>query len=464
MMSSMRMRAAADDGQTLVAMMFIVALMAVLATTMIGVVVGEEQNTGRSVTLQTSYQAAEAGIDNYTSKLVEDQLYYTHYVAGAESVRKATNGTLISAGAAWPYDLNWSYPGGHDTWQALPNSYQYNLEIIPPSLASAGGITILSTGRPSGDTKMADWRSVQTVIRPASLADFYRFVDGNVSFGSSTSTFGQIYATGSVSHSGDYYANIYAYGGYSGGATPHNNAKVYSGSTAVKGILPDAPYSFSSFLSSLTDISNAANNGASPPATSNGPQYFANSSVAAWQLVFNSNGTFTAQSCQQTGGKDVAAVVPTCGAATTYPVPSNGAIYSPQTIIVSGQVHGRVTVASNNDIDVAGNISYVTPGQDVLGLVAESDLVVTQYAPPNLTWSAAVLAETGSWGSYSSDGSHGTMTFTGSSATKLGGDFTMFDTRLYYYDQNLLFLSPPWFPTLSDSYTTVLYRQVPVTP
>ena len=32
----------------------------------------------------------------------------------------------------------------------------------------------------------------------------------------------------------------------------------------------------------------------------------------------------------------------------------------------------------------------------------------------------------------------------------------MFNTRNYNYDSNLLFLSPPWFPNLSDSYTTLL--------
>ena len=40
-----------------------------------------------------------------------------------------------------------------------------------------------------------------------------------------------------------------------------------------------------------------------------------------------------------------------------------------------------MTVASNNDIDIGGNISYVTPGQDVLGIVAENNVVVAQYAP-----------------------------------------------------------------------------------
>ena len=216
-----------------------------LAVTTTDVVTGGERNADHSVKLQTAFQAAEAGIDNYTSKLVEDHSYFVHDVAGAESTRKASNGTLVAAGAVWPYDLNWTYPNGHDTWLPLPNGYQYNLEITPPSVASSGGITILSTGtarRRHQPERLAI--RCRPVIRPASLADFYRFVDGNVSFGSTTSTYGQIYANGTVTHDGDYYANIYAYGGYSGGATAHGNAKVYSGATAVKTVLPDAPIDF----------------------------------------------------------------------------------------------------------------------------------------------------------------------------------------------------------------------------
>ena len=83
------------------------------------------------------------------------------------------------------------------------------------------------------------------------------------------------------------------------------------------------------------------------------------------------NGTFTSQSCTQEPA-DITSQpwFRPAGRQRPTTVPANGAIYSPQTIIISGQVHGRVTVASNNNIDIGGNISYVTPGQDVLGMIA----------------------------------------------------------------------------------------------
>ena len=93
-------------------------------------------------------------------------------------------------------------------------------------------------------------------------------------------------------------------------------------------------------------------------------------------MVFNSDGTFTAAACSKVGSSDVSQVAPTCGAPTTYNVPTNGAIYSNETVIIGGTgtaastVNGRVTVTSNNDIVIGNNITYQPGTNSVLGLVA----------------------------------------------------------------------------------------------
>ena len=53
------------------------------------------------------------------------------------------------------------------------------------------------------------------------------------------------------------------------------------------------------------------------------------------------------------------------------------------------------------------------------------------------------------------------MTFMGSTATAQGGQMSMFDTRNYNYDDSLLYLQPPWFPTIGDAYTVLLFRELP---
>ena len=128
-------------------------------------------------------------------------------------------------------------------------------------------------------------------------------------------------------------------------------------------------------------------------------------------------------------------------------------------------VGGRVTVASNQDIIVGDDIGYVSNGTNVLGLMAKNNVYVAEWAPTNLTWRAAVLAENGQR-SQSPDACHsgchgGTMTFSGSTASYLSPYMDMFATRHYNYDATLLYLQPPWFPTLPQAYTTLLYRNLP---
>jgi hypothetical protein len=53
------------------------------------------------------------------------------------------------------------------------------------------------------------------------------------------------------------------------------------------------------------------------------------------------------------------------------------------------------------------------------------------------------------------------MTFTGSTSTNQGGSMGMFQTRVYQYDDSLLYLQPPWFPTMDGAYTVLLRRELP---
>jgi len=159
--------------------------------------------------------------------------------------------------------------------------------------------------------------------------------------------------------------------------------------------------------------------------------------------------------------QDIAATAPTCTTTSTVTIPSIGAIYTNQNTIVSGTVTGQATVASNDDIVIADTLSYATPGVDVLGLIAKNDMVVAAYVPYDLNWTAATVAQNGQWRSYAQSTDHGTMTFTGSTATNGGGYMSMFATRNYVYDSNLLYLQPPYFPLILDTYTVVSFRELP---
>jgi hypothetical protein len=467
------LRGLREEGQALVLVIGITAVMTVLAGALLTNVQNEATRSRQAVTRDSSYQAAEAGIDDYVAKLLSDSGYYGHVVHPFESTRRSSGGVVVAAGGSWVYGLTWTYPNGKDKWSAakLGNGYEYNIEVTAPT-AGNGSVSIVSTGRPVNDTATRDWRVIQAQIRPSAVSDFQMMANADISYGSTATTYGKIYALKdssgvkhNVSHSGNAYGDIYAEGRVSGSVTMHSPAGKYD-SVSTPGIrtVIKNPVNFAAFLSSIVDVQHAAQNGG---------VYLNDATKAAWRLIFNTDGTVSVQSCQQTSSNDVAKVAATCGSTTTYNVPANGAIYTGQTAIVSGTVNGRVTVASNNNIVIADNLYYTdkhdgctasgSPGpvDDILGLDAQNDVVVAQYAPSTLLWCAATIAQNGQWHSYSSDGSHTSATFIGSTATNQGGQMSMFASRTYKYDDVLFYMQPPWFPLVGGAYTVFFLRELP---
>ena len=454
-----------EDGVALVLVIMIGSLMTLLSVSLIQLVRSESNRGTRANWSATAFQAAEAGIDDYVAKLVDDHGFYLHYVAPAESTRSPATGVnaphssdctaassygpKTTTGVAWTYGTTWTYPLGKDNWCRLPNGYYYNLQVHPPG--SAGNATtavrVVATGRRSMSST-ADMRAIETYVRPSNLTDFYRFSNGAVSI--DAETYGKIYSNSTVSHTGTAHADIFAEGSITGNPTMVDGAQKYENGAFPPSKIKNHPIDFSRFLVSLVDIKRAAQVGG---------VYLNQAGKTGWRLVFAANGTFTAAPCTGSNLQDSPA--PTCAPATTYTVPSNGAIYADVDAIVSGSVDGRVTVGSGQNIVVAGDIAPVTGGDDVIGLVAYSDLWVAAYAPNQLTWNAAVLVQTNTW--HSAGSGHGAgslMTFSGSSATATGGSFGEYASRIYSYDANLQFLPPPWFPSIDDTYTTAFFREV----
>ena len=80
----------------MVLVVFLSAALLLLSTTLIDVVRGDSSRSARGVTRDAAFQAAEAGINDYTSKLVDDNQYYLHDVALGESTRQASGGQLVA--------------------------------------------------------------------------------------------------------------------------------------------------------------------------------------------------------------------------------------------------------------------------------------------------------------------------------------------------------------------------------
>jgi hypothetical protein len=475
--TALRERLWAEDGIAMVMAIGMVVLLSVLAVTLIDVMQGEAARSRTEVRRDAAFHAAEAGVDDYIAKLIDDRLYVDHFVHPGEATRlSSASGRLVGAGQTWLQadGSAWTYPNDKDMWYGasqLGNGYEYDLEVFPPS-AQSPFIRILSTGRPVNDTDVRDWRELETLIRPSSVSDFQMVADADITYGSTATTYGKIYAgidghniAHSVRHDGIAYGDVYAEGHVTGNTTLMNGARRYDSSTtpSIRTMIR-TPINFNNFLASLVDIRSAAGAGGIVED---------NPAVDAWWLTFAASGTVSIQPCMKNNAKPIGDRQPICGPATPLVIPGNGAIYVAQPGIVAGIVNGRVTVGSAVDIYPGNNLSYAQSGDDVLGLVASHSVIVPQWAPTNLSWRAATIAQSGTFRSYGYDGQLGqsepdyvgngarnSMTFTGSTATYGGGSMGLFQTRVYQYDSSLLYLPPPWFPTLQDAYTIVLSREL----
>ena len=445
----------------------VVATLTLLSIILIDQVRSESTRSVHQVYGGTSFQAAEAGIDDYVSKLVDDRLYYLHYVHPGEATRQS-GATTVAAGGAWSGVQSWSYPNGKDAWRTVPDGcvasdpqcYEYNLRVYPPD-ATSKYVRIVGAGRKMGAT--TDVRVIETYIRPSSLADYYRVVDGDVSWGTGATTNGKIYANGNIDHDGIATADIFAEQQITGSVSMQNGAQRYDIDTNpnIRAKIKN-PIDFTSFLTSFTDIERASQ-------LAGGINLPYNASKAAYRLSFKANGTIDIETCIRSGlerrrrrRSRLHRLRPRTARSAErrdLRLPGRDRAGRP----TAGGVKGRFTVASNDDIIVADNIHFVTSGQDVLGLVAKNNVYIAKYTPDPLTWSAGVIAQTGTWEARDwSAPLKSLMTFRGMSATADGGSFAgMFATRDYGYDESFLWLPPPWFPVVEDAYTVLFFRELP---
>ena len=332
--------------------------------------------------------------------------------------------------------------------------------MYPTLVGSASSSTrVVTTARRVGQTTQR--RRIESLVRPATVADYQMIANQDIVYGSAATTRGKIYAgrdaggtNHNVDHQGTAYDDVYAEGQVTGPATWGDTTKVAldsNSSPTIRSKVP-APINFATFTSSLTDLAGAA--------TLNGLPTLNDATVGAYRLTFNGAGTVSIARCTYGGnGTTTAPTCATTGLGTgTFNVPSNGAIYASRDVIVMGVVKGKVTLGVGNakNIWIGGNLDY-TSSSDVLGLIAANEMIVAMWCPNNLDWRAATIAQggtsgNGQWRSETGSPIKGTMNFTGSTATAGGGYMSMFGTRNYLYDTNLAAVSPPFFPILEAPY------------
>jgi hypothetical protein len=219
--------------------------------------------------------------------------------------------------------------------------------------------------------------------------------------------------------------------------------------------------------------------------------YLAPSNAQGYSLVFNSNGTVSVykvtslQSMGSVNAYDVngVSVSPQIDYQNrtlqfTQNLPSNGIIFIEDNTWVEGTVAGRVQVAaaklpyvaaSAPNIYIPNNIVYAAKdGTNVLGLIAQKNVIATYFTPNDLEIDAALIAQNGSVERYQFTGGsynlRNSITVYGSLGTfgpwtwsYVSGSTTVsgFVNTTTSYDPNLLYGPPPSFPLSTSGYQQI---------
>jgi hypothetical protein len=176
--------------------------------------------------------------------------------------------------------------------------------------------------------------------------------------------------------------------------------------------------------------------------------------------------------------------------AVNYPVPGNGIVFVENFTWIEGTINGdHLTIAAadlsptpvykdiyiNHDILYTDKVGNDANGPDILGIIAQNNISIGLYSDDNLEIDAALLAQKGRIGrdnySWASTGRfRDTITTYGSLVTKqrygfswinsvTGQQVSGYTNRNLYFDNNLIYYPPPYFP-VGDKYQIDLWEEL----
>src|ERR1019366_1944663 len=197
-------RATRQSGQTLIAVIFITAIAALLVLASLSWAQSSVFQTANSNREDIALEAAQAGIQVYVSRLVENPQYWLEYVDTAEAPRtNSSTGAVVAPGTAWPTGASWTYPSKIQTWQSLQNASfgqaNYNIRVFPDP-TDQNSVLVQSTAEVGTGPPVV--RSVEAQISPDSIANYQMISNASISYGSTATTTGKIYSAQDIVHQG----------------------------------------------------------------------------------------------------------------------------------------------------------------------------------------------------------------------------------------------------------------------
>jgi hypothetical protein len=159
------------------------------------------------------------------------------------------------------------------------------------------------------------------------------------------------------------------------------------------------------------------------------------------------------------------------------PVPQNGALYvNNGDMNISGILSGQLTVGTNNNIYITGNLLYANDPRtnpsstDIMGIVSQNNVIIDSGAPYNLEIDGYIVALNTSFSleNYAS-GMKGTLVLYGGvtqvergavgTANANTGQKASGYTKDYNYDERFQNVAPAYFPPARDANGRIVYTK-----
>lgn len=453
-----------QKGSLLLYLIIIISVFIIVMMPVILIFTGKIQLLRLSIEREQAMQIADAGINYYQWHLAH---FPNDYKDGTE-----TSGPYVHS---------------YIDFDTQKNIGEFSLVITPP-LTGSTIVTVQSTGWTNNNPGVT--RTITAKFGIASLAKYAFLSNDIIWIGNNETVNGQLQSNNGVRFDGIGNAPIqsakltYTCPSSQGFPCPAVKDGVWgSASQYVKNFwqFPVPAVDFSSITSDLASMKNIAETSGI---------YLPPSNAQGYSLVFNSNGTVSIYKVTSllynptgwdTSGKAHNEYVDYDSKTLqfTYSIPASGIIYIEDKIWVEGTVNGRVTVVAARlpynsstapTIYIPNNIVYnAKDGSNVLGLVAQKDIVVTYHAPDDIEIDAAIISQNGGAQFFYYSGniknsitifgaimtfSQWTWTWVNGSGNNISGYSNTYNN----YDSNLLYGPPPSFPLSSSGYQLLNWK------
>ncbi|NTW15634.1 MAG: hypothetical protein HGA38_04705 [Candidatus Moranbacteria bacterium] len=466
-------------GSILTYVLVIMMVVSILLVSILQYVSSQIRNAQYAVSREQAFQVAEQGIQFY-------KWYLAHQTDGrtAQQIQAFwDSGTAFGVGSDYVADVSDPSGGVMGT---------YRLRVTPPQSGSTV-VWVESTGEMSrypGKT-----RTIRVRFRRPSWSEHTVLANDFMRFGEGTEVYGMIMSNGGVRFDGLAH-NVVTSAAVSADDEDHSGGNEHGVHTHVR-IPPSSGVSSTPLSSELAtqtvrsrqDVFMA---GREFPVTStdfNGVlgdlgymrseaqagrgRYF-NSSGSGRRIILKTNGTYDV--CTVNDYNSSTNVIinylknsgsGTCGSCSgqclsNYPIVQNGVIFVEDNVWLEGQVSGkRITVTAANlsggsfapSVFIPNNVRYTNyDGTDVIGIIGQRDVEIPSNAANTLRIDGALLAQQGRVGMENYGVHRDTITVFGAIATNDRYGFawtngTGYENRNLFYDNNLLYYPPPYFPT-----------------